>query len=79
MPAVIGADATIEELAGQFARFADSYEYETVNVVADGELVMNERIDYVCVPDGTRHGLPVMGTFVVRDTASFAGPTGTTL
>jgi limonene-1,2-epoxide hydrolase len=28
---------------------------------------MNERIDMIKGPDGKVHGLPVMGTFVVRD------------
>ena len=28
---------------------------------------MNERLDYIRGPDGNRHGLPVMGSFVVKD------------
>jgi limonene-1,2-epoxide hydrolase len=54
-------------VAGQFAMFPDSYEYKTINIVAAGQIVMNERLDMIKGPDGTMHGLPVMGTFVVRD------------
>jgi len=56
----------LENIAGQFAIFPDSYEYRTVNAVAEGETVMNERVDMIKGPDGNVHGLPVMGTFVVR-------------
>ncbi|MFI5041409.1 MAG: limonene-1,2-epoxide hydrolase family protein, partial [Acidimicrobiales bacterium] len=65
MPASVGVDQVIENLAGQFGMFPDSYEYRTMNVVAEGDLVMNERLDMVKGPDGRVHGLPVMGTFVV--------------
>ena len=62
-----GIEATLAAMAFQFEMFPDSYEYETVNVIAEGDLVMNERLDYVRGPDGERHGLPVMGAFVVKD------------
>jgi limonene-1,2-epoxide hydrolase len=67
MPAVSGVDDVVSNLAGQFAMFPDSYEYRTINIVADGDVVMNERLDVVKGPDGTVHALPVMGTFVVRN------------
>jgi limonene-1,2-epoxide hydrolase len=67
MPAASGIDGVLENLAGQFAMFPDSYEYRTINIVADGNVVMNERLDMVKGPDGTVHALPVMGTFIVRD------------
>lgn len=67
MPAASGLDDVIANLAGQFAMFPDSYEYTTINSAADGDVVMNERLDRVRGPDGTVHALPVMGTFVVRD------------
>lgn len=67
MPAAVGIDDVIANLAGQFAMFADSYEYRTHNAVAEGDVVMNERTDHVRGPDGTVHALPVMGTFIVRD------------
>jgi limonene-1,2-epoxide hydrolase len=67
MPAASGIDNIIENLAGQFMMFPDSYEYRTINVVAAGDVVMNERLDMIKGPDGSIHALPVMGTFVVRD------------
>jgi len=67
MEAASGIEAVIENVAGQFAMFPDSYEYRTINAVAEGDVVMNERIDMIKGPDGKVHGLPVMGTFVVRD------------
>lgn len=67
MPAAAGIEAVIENLAGQFAMFSDSYEYVTINIAAAGDVVLNERLDKIKGPDGTVHALPVMGTFVVRD------------
>jgi limonene-1,2-epoxide hydrolase len=67
MPSAIGIGAIIENLAGQFGMFPDSYEYKTINIVAEGGLVLNERLDYIKGPDGTVKALPVMGTFVVRN------------
>jgi len=67
MPAASGIEAVVANVAGQFAMFPDSYEYKTINVVAGGDVVMNERLDMIKGPDGRVHGLPVMGTFVVRD------------
>ena len=67
MAAASGIEAVLESIAGQFAMFPDSYDYETINCVADGDVVMNERLDRIKGPDGTVHALPVMGTFVVRD------------
>jgi limonene-1,2-epoxide hydrolase len=67
MAATTGIDEIIENIAGQFAMFPDTYEYRTINVATDGNVVMNERLDMIKGPDGTVHALPVMGTFVVRD------------
>ena len=67
MEAAAGIETVLANVAGQFAMFPDSYEYRTVNVVAEGDIVMNERIDMITGPDGNAHGLPVMGAFVVRD------------
>ena len=63
MEAVDGIEAVLESLVGQFAMFPDSYEYRTVNAVAEGDVVMNERIDMIKGPDGNLHGLPVDGHF----------------
>jgi limonene-1,2-epoxide hydrolase len=67
MPAASGIEDVLANVAAQFAMFPDSYEYTTINVAAEGDVVMNERLDRVKGPDGTVHALPVMGTFVVRD------------
>jgi len=67
MPASSGIEDVLANVAGQFAMFPDSYEYRTINVVADGDVVMNERLDLIKGPDGAVHALPVMGTFIVRD------------
>jgi limonene-1,2-epoxide hydrolase len=67
MPASVGIDDTIANLAGQFAMFPDSYQYRMRNIVAEGDVVMTERQDMIKGPDGTLHPVPVMGTFIVRD------------
>lgn len=67
MEAASGIESVLEDVAAQFAMFPDSYEYRTVNIASEGDVVMNERVDMVKGPDGRIHGLPVMGAFVVRD------------
>ena len=37
------------------------------HIVAEGDVVMTERLDMIKGPDGSLHGVPVMGTFVVTD------------
>lgn len=66
MPASVGVAAVLENLGGQFAMFPDSYEYRTKNIAADGDVVLTERVDMIKGPDGQLHGVPVMGTFVLR-------------
>jgi limonene-1,2-epoxide hydrolase len=66
MPASVGVDAIVANLAGQFAMFPDSYEYVTKNIAADGDVVLTERLDMIRTPSGVQ-GVPVMGAFVVRD------------
>lgn len=61
----VGREAVLADLAGQFARFAH-YEYQVLNLVADGDTVLTERIDLV--GDGIANApVPVMGTFELRD------------
>ena len=62
-----GIDEVMENLEGQLAMFPDCYEYRTINCVAEGDVVMNERLDALTSPDGAVHRLPVMGTFVVKE------------
>src|SRR3974390_3027505 len=65
MPATVGVDAIVENLAGQMGMFPDSYEYRVVNLAADGDVVLTERVDMIQSSDGSLHGVPVMGTFVL--------------
>ncbi|MFZ2177776.1 MAG: limonene-1,2-epoxide hydrolase family protein [Rhodococcus sp. (in: high G+C Gram-positive bacteria)] len=67
MPASVGIEAIIENLGGQFATFPDSYEYKTINIAADGDVVLTERLDLIRTPGGSVEGVPVMGTFVLRN------------
>jgi limonene-1,2-epoxide hydrolase len=67
MPASEGVDAIVANLAGQFGAFPDSYEYRLKHIVAEGDVVMTERLDMIKGPDGRLHGVPVMGAFVVND------------
>ena len=66
MEATVGVDAIVANLAGQFAMFPDSYKYVMKNIAASGDVVMTERLDMISTPSGVQ-GVPVMGTFVVRD------------
>ncbi|MDT5067287.1 MAG: limonene,2-epoxide hydrolase [Mycobacterium sp.] len=67
MPATVGADAIAENLGQQFAVFPDSYAYQMINIAASGDTVLTERLDMIKTPSGEVVGVPVMGTFVVRD------------
>ncbi|MBA4025376.1 MAG: limonene-1,2-epoxide hydrolase [Gordonia sp.] len=67
MAAVSGADDILKNLAAQFGAYPDSYAYETVNIAAVGETVLTERLDYIRTPAGDLAGIPVMGTFVLKD------------
>jgi limonene-1,2-epoxide hydrolase len=67
MPATVGADAIAENLGQQFSVFPDSYAYRMINIAASGDTVLTERLDMIKTPAGDVVGVPVMGTFVVRD------------
>jgi limonene-1,2-epoxide hydrolase len=67
MPAFAGVDAIVENMAAQFAMFPEAYAFEIVNIAADGQVVLTERIDYIQTPAGAVAGVPVMGTFVIDD------------
>jgi limonene-1,2-epoxide hydrolase len=58
---VVGRDAISAAIAA-FTAGWDRVEFELRNVVADGPVVMTERIDHFVSPDRTV-SLPVMGTF----------------
>jgi limonene-1,2-epoxide hydrolase len=66
MPATVGVDAIVANLAAQFGMFPDAYEYVMKNIAADGDVVLTERLDLISTPTGVQ-GVPVMGTFALRD------------
>ncbi|MHB1583306.1 MAG: limonene-1,2-epoxide hydrolase family protein [Acidimicrobiales bacterium] len=57
--------AAIEEAFVGFAAMAPQIRFETRHLVADGDLVMTERVDHFTNDQGTI-SLPVMGAFEVR-------------
>jgi limonene-1,2-epoxide hydrolase len=67
MPPTVGVDSIVENLAAQMGMFPNSYQYRIMNLVADGNVVLTERIDMIEDGQGTLHGVPVMGTFVLKD------------
>ncbi|MGH8597443.1 MAG: limonene-1,2-epoxide hydrolase family protein [Gammaproteobacteria bacterium] len=64
-PAIIGPQAICDTLKG-FLGVLGSLHLETLRQVTHGNLVMNERVDYVTPPAGKHYGLPVMGVFELR-------------
>jgi limonene-1,2-epoxide hydrolase len=72
MPAFTGAEAIVDNMGAQFSMFPDAYAFEIVNIASDGPVVLTERLDYIQAPDGTKPGVPVMGTFVVDDDGKIA-------
>lgn len=67
MPAFTGPDAIVENMAGQFSMFPETYAFEIVKLASDGPVVLTECLDYIRAPDGSKPAIPVMGTFVVDD------------
>ena len=62
---VTGRDTIKSTIAG-FTGGLEKVEFRVRNIVADGPIVMTERVDVFVLPNGTVE-LPVMGTFEVRD------------
>ncbi|MEZ5168243.1 MAG: limonene-1,2-epoxide hydrolase family protein [Acidimicrobiales bacterium] len=65
MEPAVGAAAVRDAIAG-FLAMADSIEFETLHEVADGPIVMNERVDTFVIA-GNPTPIKVMGVFEVRD------------
>jgi limonene-1,2-epoxide hydrolase len=65
LEAVTGRDA-IRDTIGMFLGMADKVWFDTVHIVADGSVVMTERVDHFVMGDRDI-ALPVMGAFEVRD------------
>ena len=62
---VTGRDGVKEQLEALLAMGTDS-EWRVLREVADGDVVMNERVDVFTI-NGKEAELPVMGVFVLRD------------
>src|SRR5207302_5343599 len=60
---VTGKEAIRETIAG-FTAGVDSIEFRVLNIAADGNVVLTERVDVFVTPTVTIE-LPVMGTFEV--------------
>jgi limonene-1,2-epoxide hydrolase len=59
-----GIEATMA-MIDFFLNMAESIEFRLLNLVAEGPVVLTERVDAFTI-DGTVHELPVMGTFEVH-------------
>ena len=57
---------TIKSFIAGFAGGAEQIDFRVRNIVADGDVVLTERVDVFVMPNG-KIELPVMGTFEVRD------------
>ena len=65
MDPITGRDAIKSFIAG-FAGGAEQIDFRVRNIVAEGDVVLTERVDVFVMPNG-KVELPVMGTFEVRD------------
>jgi limonene-1,2-epoxide hydrolase len=65
MDPLTGRDAIKRFIAG-FAGGAKQIDFRVNNIVADGDVVLTERVDVFELPNG-KVTLPVMGTFEVKD------------
>jgi limonene-1,2-epoxide hydrolase len=65
MDPVTGRDAIKSFIAG-FAGSAEQIDFRVRHLVADGPIVLTERVDVFLMPNG-KIELPVMGAFEVRD------------
>jgi limonene-1,2-epoxide hydrolase len=62
---VTGRDTIKSTIAG-FTGGVEKIEFQVHNIVADGPIVLTERVDVFVLPHGSIE-LPVMGTFEIRD------------
>jgi limonene-1,2-epoxide hydrolase len=61
----VGHDA-IRGVFGMFTTGVERFEFRILNIAADGDTVLTERLDIFVMPNVTIE-LPVMGTFELRD------------
>ena len=62
---VVGKDG-IRGVMQMFTTGVERIEFRVLHIVADGDVVLTERVDSFVLPQG-RIGLPVMGAFELRD------------
>jgi limonene-1,2-epoxide hydrolase len=62
----VNGRAAIRDTIGMFLGMADKVWFDTLHIVADGPIVMTERVDHFAQGDRDI-ALPVMGTFEVHD------------
>lgn len=65
MDPIEGAEAIRNTLAG-FGEMLGGLRFEVLHQVAQGDMVMNERVDHFTPPNGKPYGLPVTGVFEVK-------------
>jgi limonene-1,2-epoxide hydrolase len=59
--------AAIEATFAQFMKVGGQVDVEVIHMMAEGLIVMTERIDHLTRTDGTTASLPLMGVIEVRD------------
>lgn len=59
--------AAIEATFAQFMRVGGLVDVEMIHMMAEGPIVMTERVDHLTRADGTTASLPMMGVIEVHD------------
>jgi limonene-1,2-epoxide hydrolase len=59
--------AAIEATFAEFMRIGGQVDVEMIHMVAEGPIVMTERVDHLTRADGTTASLPMMGIIEVHD------------
>ena len=59
--------AAIEATFAQFMRVGGQVDVEMIHIMAEGPMVMTERVDHLTRADGTTACLPMMGVIEVHD------------
>jgi limonene-1,2-epoxide hydrolase len=59
--------AAIEATFDQLMRISGQVGVEIIHMMAEGPIVMTERVDHLTRADGTTASLPIMGVTEVRD------------
>lgn len=59
--------AAIEATFAQFMRVGGQVDVDMIHMMAEGQIVMTERVDHLTRADGTTASLPMMGLIEVHD------------